>query len=265
MTDVLASEWLKLRSARSTWYILGVVVAFVLLMAGFAFYVVSLWEGMPPERRAGLRAAQPEQVVLLPLQICAAVLGVLTITSEYATGMIRSSFVAVPRRGTVLAAKAAVVAAATLVIGQASVFVTFFAGRAIAGDRPIRDFAPTLAGELPKMLATGLSPMVLALVGLGLGAVLRSTAGTVASVVALLYVVPRFAVALPDPWNARVGSVLPEDLTRQLAGEAPMAVDLGDSGSAIGLSPPMALAVMALYVVVALGAAAAVLGRRDVR
>ncbi|MGV9779407.1 ABC transporter permease [Streptosporangium sp. NPDC003464] len=265
MTGALASEWLKLRSARSTWYVLGAVVASVLLMAVFTRYVVNLWEGLPAERRAGLRAAEPERLVLLPVQICAAVLGVLTITSEYATGMIRTSLVAVPWRGVVLTAKAVVVAAVALVAGQASVFVAFFAGRAVVGDRPIHGFTAPLAGGLPEMLATGLSPMVLALVGLGLGTVLRSTAGAVTCVVVLLYVVPRFAVALPAPWNARVGSVLLEDLTRQLAGEVPMAVGLGRAGAGIGLSPPAALAVMALYVVVALGAAAAVLGRRDVR
>jgi ABC-2 type transport system permease protein len=265
IVDAFASEWLKLRSARSTWYILAAVAAFVVLLAGFTFYVGSLWDGLPSEGQATLRAAQPERIILMPVQICMAVLGVLAFTSEYATGMIRTSFTALPRRITVPAAKAAVVAAFALVVGQVSVFGTFLVGRAIIGDRPIQNFAAPLSEELPKMLATGLSVVVLALIGLGLGAVLRSTAGAITSVVVVLFIVPRFAISLPDPWNARIGSVLLEDLTNQLAGEVPVAVGLGKAGAGIGLSPPAALAVMILYVVVALGSAALVLSRRDVR
>ncbi|MFF5205687.1 ABC transporter permease [Streptosporangium sp. NPDC000396] len=263
MIDALASEWLKLRSVRSTWHILGAVVAFVLLMAGFTFYVGSLWDGLPAGQRATLRAAQPERLILMPAQICLAVLGVLTMTSEYATGMIRTSLVAVPRRHTVLAAKAAVVAAVALVAGEVSVFVTFFTGRAIIGDRLIRDFAAPMAEELPKLFATGLSVPMLAMVGLGLGAVLRSTAGAITTVVGLLFVVPRFVVFLPSPWNARVGSVLPEDLTLQAAGEVPLAVGLGKAAG-VGLSPAAALTVMALYAVAALGTGAVMFTRTDV-
>ncbi|MEV7013986.1 ABC transporter permease [Streptosporangium sp. NPDC051022] len=265
MTDALASEWLKLRTARSSRWLLAVALLFVLLMAAFTLYVVGLWEGLPPAHRSRLRAAPPEQIVLMPLEICAAVLGVLAITSEYATGMVRTSLTAVPRRGVLLAAKAAVVAGVTLAAGQAGVLLTFLTGRLIAGDRPIQGFTAPPAEELPAMLATGLAPAVLGLVGLGLGVVLRSTAGTVTLVVALLYVVPRFAILLPDPWNARVGSVLPEDLTRRLWGEVPMAVGLGRAGAGTGLSFAGALAVMALYVVVALGAAAVALRGRDAR
>ena len=197
IVDALASEWLKLRSVRSTWYILAAVAAFVVLLAGFAFYVGSLWDGLPPERRVTLRAAQPEQIILLPVQICMAVLGVLAFTSEYATGMIRSTFTALPHRIVVTAAKAAVVAAVALVVGQVSVLGTFLIGRAIIGDRPIRGFTAPLSEELPKMLATGMSVVGLALIGLGLGAVLRSTAGAVVSVVLLLFVFRRSRISCP--------------------------------------------------------------------
>ncbi|MEU4536018.1 ABC transporter permease [Streptosporangium sp. NPDC023825] len=263
--DVLAAEWLKLRTVRSTWYVLAAVAASVVLMVVFTLYVGGLWDGLPPERRATLRAARPEQLLLLPVQICMAVLGVLAFTSEHATGMARTTFTAVPQRGAVLAARAAVVAAVAFAVGQGSGLVTFAAGRLIIGDRPIPGFASSLHEEFPGMFAAGLSAVVLAMVGLGAGAVLRSTAGAITGVVAYLYVLPRFATALPDPWNARVGSVLLEDLTRQAAGEPPLAVGLGDAPGGIGLSPAAALAVMALYVVAALGAAAVALARRDVR
>ncbi|WP_440070855.1 ABC transporter permease [Streptosporangium sp. OZ121] len=263
--DVLAAEWLKLRTVRSTWYVLAAVAASVVLMVVFTLYVGGLWDGLPPERRATLRAARPEQLLLLPVQICMAVLGVLAFTSEHATGMARTTFTAVPQRAVVLAARAAVVAAVAFAVGQGSGLVTFAAGRLIIGDRPIPGFATPLWEEFPGMFAAGLSAVVLAMVGLGAGVVLRSTAGAITGVVAYLYVLPRFATALPEPWNARVGSVLLEDLTRQAAGEPPLAVGLGDAAAGIGLSPAAALAVMALYVVAALGAAAVALTRRDVR
>ncbi|WP_440104996.1 ABC transporter permease [Streptosporangium sp. H16] len=263
--DVLAAEWLKLRTVRSTWYVLTAVAASVVLMVVFTLYVGGLWDGLPPERRATLRAARPEQLLLLPVQICMAVLGVLAFTSEHATGMARTTFTAVPQRAVVLAARAAVVAAVAFAVGQGSGLVTFAAGRLIIGDRPIPGFATPLWEEFPGMFAAGLSAVVLAMVGLGAGVVLRSTAGAITGVVAYLYVLPRFATALPEPWNARVGSVLLEDLTRQAAGEPPLAVGLGDAAAGIGLSPAAALAVMALYVVAALGAAAVALTRRDVR
>ncbi|WP_433236769.1 ABC transporter permease [Streptosporangium sp. CA-135522] len=255
MTGVLASEWLKLRSVRSTWYLLGVAVLFVALLAGFAFYVVSLWESLPGERQAAFRAAPPERIVLLPVQICAAVLGVLAITSEYATGTIRTSFAVVPRRGAVLAGKAAVVVAAALAAGQASVFATFFAGRAIVGDRPMSPGHLTaVTEEIPMLLASGLSTVVVALVGLGLGTATRSAAGAVVALSGLLFVLPTVAGVLPAPWSGRIGSVLLPNLAGQLAGHP----------SAVGsLSPVGALGVMTAYAVTALGAGALGLTRRD--
>ncbi|GAA0841422.1 ABC transporter permease [Streptosporangium amethystogenes subsp. fukuiense] len=262
--DVPAAEWLKLRTVRSTWYVLAAVAFFVVLSAVFTLYVGSLWDGLPPEGRLTLRAARPEQIILMPVQICMAVLGVLSFTSEYATGMARTSFTVLPRRGVVLAARAAVVAAVAFTVGQASGFIAFFASRLIIGARPIPGFGTPLAQEFPKIFAGGLSVLVLAMVGLGAGAVLRSTAGAITAVVVYLYVLPRFVLLLPDPWNARIGSVLLEDLTVQAVGEPPLAVGLGDATAGIGLSPPAALAVMSLYVVVALAAAAVALTRRDV-
>ncbi|MEV4379202.1 ABC transporter permease [Streptosporangium sp. NPDC049644] len=262
--DVPAAEWLKLRTVRSTWYVLAAVASFVVLSAVFTLYVGSLWDGLPPEGRLTLRTARPEQIILMPVQICMAVLGVLSFTSEYATGMARTSFTVLPRRGVVLAARAAVVAAVAFTVGQASGFIAFFASRLIIGARPIPGFGTPLAQEFPKIFAGGLSVLVLAMVGLGAGAVLRSTAGAITAVVVYLYVLPRFVLLLPDPWNARIGSVLLEDLTVQAVGEPPLAVGLGDAAAGIGLSPPAALAVMSLYVVVALAAAAVALTRRDV-
>jgi len=114
MIGVLASEWLKLRSVRSTCWLIGVAAAGVLLAALLAWSGARLWDGLPPARRAQMAPMPVEQVVLPLVQLCLAVLGVLAITAEYATGMIRTSLVVVPRRLALLGAKAPVVAATGL-------------------------------------------------------------------------------------------------------------------------------------------------------
>jgi ABC-2 type transport system permease protein len=117
----------------------------------------------------------------------------------------------------------------------------------------------SLADDLPLLLASGLSAAVLALVGLGLGTVTRSTAGGIVSVVAVLFVLPAVANYLPDPWNTRVSSLLPTSLVSQLAGER-LSTRLGD-----GVLPPAAALVVLLgYAVIAVTAGVVAIRRRDV-
>ncbi|MDP9867738.1 MULTISPECIES: ABC transporter permease [Streptosporangium] len=255
MTDVLAAEWLKLRSVRSTWYVLGLVALAVPVAAFLALQGVNGWDGLPPERRTRFQAPPVEQVLLPLVQLCMGVLAVLSITSEYATGTIRASLAAVPRRRRVLAGKAVVVAGISLLGGLLFLAGAFAAGRAVVGDRPLSPgYVTPPEAEIPMLLASGLSVAVVALVGLGLGAVLRSAAGAIVTVSALLFVLPVVAALLPAPWGGRAGSVLLPDLAGQLV----------DHPSAVGDLPPLgALAVLAAYVVAALGAGAAVLTRRD--
>jgi hypothetical protein len=110
----------------------------------------------------------------------------LAVTGEYATGTMRSSLAVVPRRGVLFAAKAVTVTAVALLAGEVVVFGMFAVGRLIAGHRTMSFNATAVAPEVPHLLAGGLSVAVLALLGLGLGTVLRSTAGAVVSVVAVL-------------------------------------------------------------------------------
>jgi ABC-2 type transport system permease protein len=257
MLAVISSEWLKLRSVRSTAFALGVVAAGMLAGVLMAWQVASIWDGLPPGRRGEVKAVSLEVVTVMATQLCMAVLGVLAITSEYASGTIRTSLTVMPRRRLVLAAKALVVAVVTLVIGQASTFATFLVARSIVGDRPIPPGYTTPAADaVPLLAASGLSVMVFALVGLGLGTVLRSTAGAITTIAGLWYVLPMVALNLPEPWNDRIFSVLLPSLPDQLAGASSMAFDPV-------LSPLGALAVTVAYVVVTLGAATMAITRRD--
>lgn len=258
MTGILSSEWLKLRSVRSTRYALGAAALMVVLGVAWTYYVGTIWEGRDPAARAVFRAAAPEEGFLPLLQISLAVLGVLAITSEYATGMIRTSLAAVPGRGRLLLAKAGVVAATTLVAAWAILLATYALSRLIAGERTMGFNSGSLAGDLPILLASGLSATVLALAWLGLGAVTRSTAVGVVSVVVLLFVMPGVVNYLPPPWNTRISSLLLPSLVPQIAGER-ISSRLGD-----GVLPPaVALLVLLGYAAVAVAVGAVAISRRD--
>ncbi|MFB4318847.1 ABC transporter permease [Actinomadura sp. 21ATH] len=259
MMDALAAEWLKLRSVRSTAWTLAALAGSVLLCLLWSWVVARAWDGRPPGERASLRAAPAEQPLVLALPVCAAVLGALSITSEYATGMVRTSMAAVPARPRLFAAKALVLAGVVLPAGLASVAAAVAAGRVIVGDRAVPSFAEPVAEQLPHLLAMAAWAAVIALVGYGAGAALRSTAGAITAVVVLLMVLPPLADLLPAPWDERAGSVLLTRLPDQIAA-APAA-----PGGAGSFSPAGALAVLFLYAAAALAAGAYSFVRRDAR
>lgn len=256
MTGLLAAEWWKIRSLRSTYYILAVVVVTVALSAFMAENAARTWDSGSAAVRATWDQTQPVEHVLLSLvQLCMAVLGVLVISAEYSTGLIRTSLVVAPTRGRMLVAKAGVVGAVALVVGELSVWAIHVVAELIVGDRPIANYEAPLSDQVLPLLALGLSVAVVALVGCGLGVVLRSTAGAIATVCTVLFVLPILVGAfLPLPWGERVISMLLPSLAGQLA-------DLSGVGV---LSPPGALAVMVAYVVVVLGAGTLLIRRRDV-
>jgi hypothetical protein len=170
-------------------------------------------------------------------------------------GTIRITFLALPRRRIVLAAKAAVVAVVAFVTGEVAVAATYVPSQAIIGGRPIHG-QPAMSIAL--FLGYGLSVMVSALLGLSLGTLTRSAAASIATLAALWYVLPIVAFHLPPSWHAWLGSLMPGALAGELAGT-------GNPDSVYGsvLSPAGALAVMAAYVVLPLAAAALLIGWTD--
>ena len=129
-------------------------------------------------------------------QLAIGVLGVLLITSEYSTGAIGSSLAAVPRRGRFLGAKAVVMVVLIFVVTEVIAFVAFFIGQAlISGHAPTASLGdPTV---LRALIGGGLVGAVLALMGLALGTLIRHAAGAIAVLVAILFVLPGIAAALP--------------------------------------------------------------------
>ncbi|MEU0567247.1 ABC transporter permease [Nonomuraea sp. NPDC005983] len=254
MREVLSSEWLKLRSVNSTRTAIGAAAAMVLAGVLWTFYV----SGVAEDRGGMLRAAAPEAGFLPLTQVSLALIGVLAITSEHATGTIRASLVAVPKRSTLLLAKTAVVTMTTFAAGSAILLVTYASSRLIAGDRRLGFNDASFADDLPMLAASALSVTVLALVGLGLGFATRSTAAAVVSVVALLFVLPGIANYLPSPWNAQVSALLLPNLVPQIAGRH-LSTRLGE-----GFLPPWAAAIaLVAYAVGALAVGLHLLRKRD--
>jgi ABC-2 type transport system permease protein len=132
------------------------------------------------------------------------VLGVLAFSSEYATGLIRTTFAAVPRRWAVLAAKTAVAGTVALAAGELLAFASFFVTQAILSGHH-RGLSLSHPGVPGAVLAAGFLLSVCAMVSLALGAIIRHTAGAVAAAAGLIYLLAILCVNLPSPWNDRIG------------------------------------------------------------
>jgi hypothetical protein len=246
--DAFASEWIKIRSVQSTYWLL--TIAAVTAVGGSA--IVALSE-RSSTKLAPLDPVASVFVAWLEYPILAVgILGVLSFTSEYATGQIRTTFAAVPRRRTVLAAKAAVTGMVALVFGEALSVATFVISEAILAGHH-HAISLSKPGVPRALLAAGLSLVAIALVGLALGAIVRSTAGAVAALPALIYL-PLTVLALPHPWNYEIGKFTLLIAAYQLVSAHPHA----------GLfSKPLSLAVLGSWPAAALLVGTVLIRRRD--
>lgn len=257
MRGAVSAEWVKVRSVWSTYVILAVPVAGVAFALLLDLYATAVWDRLLPVSRPGYPTMMTQAITLPLAQIAAGVFGVLAITSEYASGQIRASLTVVPRRGSLLAAKAPVVGVVALVSGLAAVGVASLAGRAVIGDRVVLE--PATGPNLVLLAASGATVLVFALLGLAFGVLLRSTAAAIVVVAMVWYPLPMIAQWLPAPWDARFGSIVPMNLPPEISGyHVP--------GPPPGLLPaPVAVGALAAYAVVPLVVAAVVFRRRDIR
>jgi ABC-type transport system involved in multi-copper enzyme maturation permease subunit len=182
-------------------------------------------------------------------ELTVGVLGVLAVTGEYATGMNRATFAAVPRRFPVLAAKAGVLAAVTFAVSLVTVLITFVGGQALLGAHGISLAHPEAARAV---FGATLYLTVVAVLGVGLGFLIRSTAGGIATLIIVLFVIPIMASALP-------GS---SGFERYLPSTAGRALFIMNGGDGI-LSPWLGFGIFLLYAVIVLAVAVLVLRRRD--
>ncbi|MEV5709819.1 ABC transporter permease subunit [Actinoallomurus sp. NPDC052274] len=253
---VLNSEWIKLRTLRSTfWSLFAAIAATIglglLFSWGFASRVGD--HARPLHDAATMAVTVPLRPYVIA-QLAVGVLGVMVITGEYSTGMIRATLSAVPGRLPVLWAKAAVFSVVVLVLMEIVSFVTFLGGQAILSSQHVQ---ATLSSPQALRIVTGvgLYLTVVGLLGTALGAIIRSTAGAIAALFGILLVLPVLGEVLNlTSWGRHITPYLPSNAGGDLLTNAP------DPGS---LGPWTGFGVFVLYTVIAMAVAAYLLKRRD--
>jgi ABC-2 type transport system permease protein len=257
---VALSEWTKLRTLRSSRYAL---LAGVAMTIGFAIIPALVnanrWSSMSFIDKATFHPLETSLIGVTVAQLAIGVLGVMIISGEYSTGMIRSTFAAVPKRLPVLWSKAGVFALVTFVLALPSTLIAFFAAQAILKGHSFNGHDIALSFSAPgvsrAVIGGALYLTLVGLFGLGLGAILRSTAGGISAFAGILFVLPPLMNVLPSSWNHAISPYLPSS-----AGQAIM-----QSGSpAHTLAPWTGLGVFAAYTAVLIAFAAIQLRRRDV-
>jgi ABC-2 type transport system permease protein len=200
--DIVAFEWTKLRSVRST-YITLLVAAVVTI--GATAVVARAVPSTPKPPPGGFSALSVSFLAYAEYTVIpVSVLAVLQFSSEYSSGLISTTFAAVPQRWTVLAGKAAVVGAAALVIGEVLAFGCFALVQAILSGRH-RGVSLAQPGVPGAVLAAGFVLCACALTALGLAAIIRPTAGAITATLAVIYLVAGLCLSLPSPWKADIG------------------------------------------------------------
>ncbi|MDR5699886.1 ABC transporter permease subunit [Agromyces aerolatus] len=262
---VLRSEWIKLRSLRSTVWSYAIVIVIALGMA--LIMSLSLVNGMGGVNRGGDLAAMPvEQQVALVVQsttfgvlfgqLVAGVLGVLVITGEYSTGMIRSTLTAVPRRTPALAAKAVVLFVSTFVVGLVATLGAYGVTSIVVAGSGVSVSLLEPAIFLP-VLGAALYLALVAVFALAIGTIVRSSAGGIAAVLGLILLLPTVLQMIPAEWP---GEVIP-----YLIGSAGTGIFMSATAWPAGdeLGAWVSLFVVLGWVVAAMAGALALLKRRD--
>jgi ABC-2 type transport system permease protein len=254
---IMRGEWIKLLSLRSTWWTLGITVVVMALLAlaqaSSVGYLLEPPMAVPVEELHGAEFVTGGYQFGM---VTIAVLGALLITGEYSTGMIRSTLAAVPARLPVLAAKAIALVVVTVVVSVVSLGVAYLVAMPFLSNH---DLVPAFDDSLTWQAFGGMTYffVVAALIALGLGAVLRHTAGTITAVLGLLLLLPMILQFINIDWVQDVMQYLPLNAAMAFLGISEF------FGSNESLTAWQGVAVVGAYAVVALVAGAWSLRRRD--
>ena len=251
---VVRAEWIKFRSVRSSWMTLAVTV---LLVVGLgALFTAARAAHWPPRDPGELFTFDPTRISLAGVflaQLAFGVLGVLVVTGEYASGTIRATFTAVPRRLPVYVAKPLVFAVLSLLALVPATFAAFIVGQQLLSSKHINTTlgAP---GVTRAVIGAALYLVVIGLFGLALGWLMRHTAGAISTLFGVLLIAPILVHVLPSPWSDNVDKWLPSTAGQAIFGVRPEASTFG---------PWTGFGLLCAYVAVLLALGAVMVSRRD--
>ena len=215
-SDVVRSEWTKFRSVQSTYWTFLVAIVLGIGLAALVSGISASHYLTDPEVRFGW---DPTQRSIRPMwflaQLAFAVLGVMTVTSEYSTGMIRTSLAAVPRRIRMMSAKLLVFGVAAVIVGEIISVASFSIGQVlIHGKAPSASFGQH--DVVRVVLGAGLYLLCIGLLGAGFAVLVRHAAAGIALVVGVLFILPGIAQALPTSWSQPIEKYWPTNAGQQL-------------------------------------------------
>lgn len=265
---ILHSEWVKLVTLRSTWWCLG---AIALLTIGIpALIALALGDGGGSAGNADAGYFNWMMATTLPIGfsvLIAAVLGCLVITGEFGTGMIRSTIAAAPRRLSTLFAKSVVIGGVVFVSGFVALALGALASGAVlsAADYTID---PADGRVWLTLLSAAAYPALVAVFSVGVGTIIRNSAGSIAAVLGLLLVVPTIiqliGALLGATWAFDLGAFLPSSLGTTMYTPTLEGMNMGMTQGTVTLEPWQAALALAGWAAAALIGGALLLKRRDV-
>ncbi len=207
--NVVTSEWTKMRTVPSTvWSLLTTIAITVGLGSLLSWAYVSRYDRLTLQERLTFDPTAHSLSGLFLAQIAIGVLGVLIITSEYTTGLIRPTFTATPQRRVVLAAKATAFGIIAFVISAVATLIAFVVGQSILASKHL-GVSLTDPGVARALFGASAYLVFIGLLGLALGTIVRRTAGAIAALFGLVLVLPLLALALPSPWSTDTSKLLP--------------------------------------------------------
>jgi len=253
--DLLRSEWTKIRTVRSTmWTIAVTVVLGIGIGALVSALTRSHWSSMNLGSRVSFDAPATSLIGILFAQFAIGILGVLVISAEYTTGTIRATFSAAPNRSRVFAAKIVVFGVLSFIVAEFTSFVAFFLGQFLL-SAPATHATLSSPGAFRAVFGGGLFVCLLGLLAMGLGTIIRHTAGAISAFVGILLVLPIITAALPSSIAQDVRKFMPDRIGVDVL------TTKGQDFAAF--SPWVGMFLIAIYAVVLLAIGASMLERRD--
>jgi ABC-type transport system involved in multi-copper enzyme maturation permease subunit len=290
LRGVIASEFTKIRSVRSTYYTIAALVIISVGIAALVGFGIASDIHNNPWDKAGTDATQSVLIPFFELgQLIIAVIGAMAITSEYSTGMIRTSLTAMPRRGTVYLGKLIVLTSLTLVVSLVTSFIAYFVGQAALSGSGVAsslfhsttipanvNMSPPAGGPgngppsytfvgtdvitsghvLTAVVGSALFVTVVALIAFGLGAIIRHTAGAITSAIGLMFVLSIIIQILPDSWRWDIMRFFPDAAGRVIS------VTVGPDNAHLWSAWPQFL-VTVIWAVVLVGVGGYLFRKRD--